>query len=387
MKLERVLSGSPASEFALPSNSAVPPPILLADRISKAYGGNLALKPTSFAVRAGEFLALVGPSGSGKSTFLKIIGGFEKPSSGRLLIDGMDVTAAAPAQRPTSMVFQRLALFPHMTVSENIGFALKLRGVPAAERANRVEQMMALMHLRPEYAKRYPAHLSGGEQQRVALARSMISSPRILLLDEPLSALDVKLRKNLQAELRALHRQVGVTFVHVTHDLEEAMILADRICVMRNGQIIQLGTPEDIYYRPETAFVAGFIGETNLIPVEVMRVAGDGVAYRCECLEEGAASLPRDQAVEAVGTGKALLMVRPEHLRPGKAKGHPALRVKVTEIFLKGSMIQYRAVSVKGGVSLVFEVQGARRNDLMAGVELDLSFASDRAFLIQADDR
>ncbi len=248
--------------------------------VKKQYGATQALKGVSLRVERGEFVALVGPSGCGKTTLLKQIAGFESPDSGRIAIEGQDMAGVPASERPTSMVFQKLALFPHMTVAQNIGFPLKLRARTADEIARKVREMADLMHLKPEYLARFPRQLSGGEQQRVALARSMISAPKLLLLDEPLSALDVKLKKILQAELKRLHRSLGVTFVHVTHDLEEAMMLADRICVMRGGEALQVGKPNDIYYRPADAFVAGFIGETNLLEVEVTEVLPDMIRYR-----------------------------------------------------------------------------------------------------------
>lgn len=364
------------------------PSILTADRLAKAYAANLAVKPTALEVQVGEFLALVGPSGSGKSTLLKMIGGFERPSAGRVLIDGIDVTDVEPARRPTSMVFQRLALFPHMTVAENIGFPLKLRKTPPSELTERVSGMMKLMQLKPDYSHRYPAQLSGGEQQRVALARSMISSPRILLLDEPLSALDVKLRKNLQAELRSLHRRLGVTFIHVTHDLEEAMILADRICVMRNGEIIQVGSPDEIYYHPKTAFVAGFIGETNLIPVDITKAGGGKVACRCPAIEPAKPPFTPGMASDDLVSGSGLLMIRPEHLHADGRDGGPCtIAARITEIFRKGAITQYRAASKRGDVPLVFEVQGARRPDVDVGADIRLSFEEADALVLQADDR
>ena len=194
--------------------------VLEVAEVRKSYGSTEALKSVSLEVGPGEFVALVGPSGCGKTTLLKIVAGFEQQSAGRVAIAGADMTGVPPARRPTSMVFQRLALFPHMTVAENIGFPLKLRRVSDSELERRVAEMLALMQLKPEYLTRYPRQLSGGEQQRVALARSMISEPKLLLLDEPMSALDVKLKKALQAELKRLHRQVGVNFLHVTHDFE-----------------------------------------------------------------------------------------------------------------------------------------------------------------------
>lgn len=358
---------------------------LVVDGVAKSYGDAVAIQGASISVAEGEFLAIVGPSGSGKSTLLKIIGGFEPPSRGRVLIDGRDITADPPASRPTSMVFQRLALFPHMTVAANIGFPLKLRRVDPRVLDERVAAMMRLMHLRPDYAERYPAQLSGGEQQRVALARSMISSPRILLLDEPLSALDAKLRKNLQAELRALHRTLGVTFVHVTHDLEEAMILADRICVMRDGAIVQVGAPADIYHRPVSAFVAGFIGETNLIPVRLLRLADGRIRVDSAIIEGDEAIVAPSQIDEAVRDSDALLMVRPEHLRPARSAERCRIRARVEEVFMKGPVVQYRAAATKAATPVVFEVQGERRPEQEVGAVVDLAFDMSHAFVCKAD--
>ena len=362
------------------------PTILRATGIAKNYGGHHALEDVSIEVSTGEFVALVGPSGSGKSTLLKIIAGFEAPTQGRVEIDGLDMTRVAAAERPTSMVFQRLALWPHMTVAENIGFPLRLRRVPTAEIEQRIGSIMELMHLNPAYAARYPKQLSGGEQQRVALARAMIARPRILLLDEPLSALDAKLKKNLQAELRSLHRKLGVTFVHVTHDLEEAMILADSICVMRGGRIIQRGTPADIYYRPLTPFVATFIGETNLIPVRVTRKSGGTVNLSAERGLFSDVSIDAGQVAPGV-RDSGLLLIRPEHLRPGtKLPGLPAFDATVTEIFVKGSVTQYRAEATVASVPIVFETQGERTPIASLGDRIPLSFAPGDGYVVQATD-
>jgi ABC-type Fe3+/spermidine/putrescine transport system ATPase subunit len=333
--------------------------VLAVEGVRKSYGGTEALKGVSVSVAPGEFVALVGPSGCGKTTLLKIVAGFEEPSGGRVAIDGADMAGVPPARRPTSMVFQRLALFPHMTVAENIGFPLKLRKVPKADLDRRVRQMIDLMQLRPEYLARFPGQLSGGEQQRVALARSMIPEPKLLLLDEPMSALDVKLKKALQAELKRLHRQVGVTFLHVTHDLEEAMMLADRIAVMRGGEILQLGRPEDIYYRPADAFVAGFIGETNLLPVEITGRSAAGLDYRSGEIESREGRIPSSLAAPDLGSGPAQMMVRPELIRIAR-EGETfdcAMPARVEEVFVKGGTVQYRARTVAGR-EIVVELPG-----------------------------
>ncbi len=327
--------------------------------VRKSYGITEALKGVSLTVGRGEFVALVGPSGCGKTTLLKIVAGFEEPTAGSVTIAGQNMVGVPPAKRPTSMVFQRLALFPHMTVGANIGFPLKLRKLPQSERDTRVDAMLQLMQLKPEYLSRYPRQLSGGEQQRVALARSMISQPKLLLLDEPMSALDVKLKKALQAELKRLHRQIGVTFLHVTHDLEEAMMLADRIAVMRGGHILQVGRPEDIYYRPADAFVAGFIGDTNFLPVEIEARDARALTYRCAEIESREPAIPASLAAADLEMGSAQMMVRPELIkiaRDGEAFDC-SLPARIEEYYLKGSTVQYHARAASGRM-IIFELPG-----------------------------
>jgi ABC-type Fe3+/spermidine/putrescine transport system ATPase subunit len=288
------------------------------------------------------------------------------------------------AERPTSMVFQKLALFPHMTVAQNIGFPLKLRKVPKADVETRVADMIRLMELKTIYLSRYPRQLSGGEQQRVALARSMISSPKLLLLDEPLSALDVKLKKVLQAELKHLHRVVGVTFVHVTHDLEEAMMLADRICVMRSGEILQLGEPADIYYRPADPFVAGFIGETNLLPIDVTGRDGEGIGYLSGEIADGTGKLPAALVAADVSPGPALMMVRPELIRR-VASGQTAdcaIDAKITELFTKGGTVQYRAATAQGR-ELAVEIQGTSALPMQLGETVRLGWAKKDIWVLR----
>jgi ABC-type Fe3+/spermidine/putrescine transport system ATPase subunit len=357
------------------------PALLELTDIRKSYGNYQALKGVSLSVAAGEFIALVGPSGCGKTTLLKHIAGFEDPDSGSVAIEGRSMLGVPPAQRPTRIVFQKLALFPHMTVAENIGFPLKLKKVDPAAIARKVDEMIALMQLKPEYLKRFPRQLSGGEQQRVALARSMISEPKLLLLDEPLSALDVKLKKVLQAELKRLHRSLGVTFVHVTHDLEEAMMLADRICVMRSGRILQVGMPDDIYYRPADAFVAGFIGETNLIPVEIRAIDGFGAHVVAPALQPSAVTIPASQLAPDLKPGPALMMIRPELVEMLRDRAADcALPVEIQEIFSKGGTVQYRAHAANG-LDLVVELPGSLEKPAVIGDRLRLGWSARDVFL------
>lgn len=359
--------------------------ILAIDDIQRSYGSYAALKGISLSINAGEFVALVGPSGCGKTTLLKLIAGFETAQSGRIQIEGRDMTDVPASHRPTSMVFQKLALFPHMTIAENIGFPLKLRKADPKLIAQRVREMLDLMQLKPEYLTRLPKQLSGGEQQRVALARSMISSPKLLLLDEPLSALDVKLKKVLQAELKRLHRQVGVTFVHVTHDLEEAMMLADRICVMRSGVILQVGQPNDIYYRPADAFVASFIGDTNLLPIEIKSHDGGQAAFTGGDFGAGKQHMPLDLVAPGCRPGPALLMVRPELLSLVGPQDQVDWRIEatVTEMFGKGSTIQYRARS-EAGTELVLEIPGTAAAPVGLGDRIELGWLRQNSFIVPA---
>jgi ABC-type Fe3+/spermidine/putrescine transport system ATPase subunit len=336
----------------------LPSQIIEATGIEKYYGTYRALKNMSLSVATGEFLALVGPSGCGKTSLLKILAGFEDLSGGSLMIDGRDMAGVPASERPTRMVFQKLALFPHKTVAQNIGFPLHLAKRPKPEIDAAVRRMLELMHLKESYLNRYPHELSGGEQQRVALARSMVSQPQVLLLDEPMSALDAKLKKSLQAELKRLHRQVGTSFVHVTHDLEEAMMLADRICVMRAGEIIQLGAPAEIYYRPADAFVASFIGDTNLLPAR-LSPAQDGFTFDCATLSCAQPQLHAQQVAPGAENGAALVMIRPEMLRllaPGE-DAECVIEGEVAEYFIRGASIQYR-VATRDGTEIVMDMPG-----------------------------
>ncbi|MBG9794751.1 spermidine/putrescine ABC transporter ATP-binding protein [Paenibacillus dendritiformis] len=231
--------------------------------VEKHFAGQPVVHPLSLTIDEGEFLTLLGPSGCGKTTILRMIAGFELPTAGEIRLDGVNVTQLPPNKRDLNLVFQHYALFPHMTVEQNIQFGLKMKKIPQAEQRERIAEAIRLTQLTP-LAARYPHQLSGGQQQRVAIARAIANKPKVLLLDEPLGALDLQLRKNLQSELKQLQRNLGITFVYVTHDQEEAMMMSDRIVIMNNGRVEQVGAPKEIYERPETLFAATFVGENNV---------------------------------------------------------------------------------------------------------------------------
>jgi putative spermidine/putrescine transport system ATP-binding protein len=247
-----------------PASARPTPAAVRLESVVKRYGDVLAVDGIDLDVRDGEFFSMLGPSGSGKTTTLRMIAGFETPTSGRILLHGADVTKVPPFDRDVNTVFQDYALFPHMTVGDNVGYGLMVRKVPKAERISRVTEALRMVRL-PGYEARKPSQLSGGQRQRVALARSLVNRPRVLLLDEPLGALDLKLREEMQIELKAIQQQVGITFIYVTHDQEEALTMSDRLAVFNLGRIEQIGAPADVYERPATRFVAGFVGTSNLL--------------------------------------------------------------------------------------------------------------------------
>ena len=296
--------------------------------VGRRYGAVDAVRPLDLEIRRGDFLAILGPSGCGKTTLLRMIGGFVEPSAGRIEVDGRDVTALGPEKRPTNMVFQSYGLFPHMNLRQNIAYGLKLRGLPPAEIRRRVDAAIELVRL-GDQAERGIAQLSGGQQQRVALARALVMQPKVLLLDEPLAALDLKLRQAMQEELRRIHREVGGTFVFVTHDQGEALALASRIAVMNEGRIEQTGPPEDIYFRPANRFVATFIGEANLL---AGAWAGGTVGL--------AAGL---RFADAGPEGAVMVVVRPESIRFGPAAAAEDIRVEgqVEDAIFLGANVKY----------------------------------------------
>ena len=278
------------------------------EHVTKSFGEMHAVDDLSLDILRGEFFSMLGPSGCGKTTTLRMIGGFEEPTSGTIYLADQDVTGLPPYKRNVNTVFQNYALFPHLTIYENVAFGLRRRKVPDGEIKSQVQSMLELVEL-PGFEERKPTMLSGGQQQRVALARALINHPQVLLLDEPLGALDLKLRKQMQIELKRIQTEVGITFIYVTHDQEEAMTMSDRIAVMRAGHIEQLGDPESLYERPQTAFVAGFLGVSNLLEGEVAGHEGGMIAIR---LTDGT-------VIKAPSTGngaqKVRLGVRPEKLR------------------------------------------------------------------------
>jgi putative spermidine/putrescine transport system ATP-binding protein len=271
--------------------------------IRKTYGDVVAVDRVDLEIPAGEFFTLLGPSGSGKTTTLRLIAGFERPDEGRIELGGADVTNRAPYERDVNTVFQDYALFPHMTVAENVGYGLRVKRVPRAERKRRVEEILRVVRL-PELGNRKPVQLSGGQRQRIALARSLVNTPRVLLLDEPLGALDLKLRQEMQIELKRIQREVsnvGITFVYVTHDQEEALTMSDRLAVFNEGRIEQIGAPAEVYERPATEFVAGFVGVSNVLERSGRKFTVRPEKIRMQFDEAGDGELGRIRDVVYVG--------------------------------------------------------------------------------------
>jgi spermidine/putrescine transport system ATP-binding protein len=313
-------------------------PIIELRGVAKYYGSTSALHNINLEIANGEFLTLLGPSGCGKTTILRLISGFERPSKGELLLKGVDITDAPPEKRQVNTVFQNYALFPHMNVWDNVSFGLKMQGVKNPERSNRVAETLRRVHL-DTLADRMPHQLSGGQQQRVAIARAIINNPLVLLLDEPFSALDFKLRKQMQLEIKHLQRQLGITFVFVTHDQEEAFAMSDRVVVMNEGEIRQIGTSQEIYEEPENLFVARFVGEINVLKAVITRVGEDGTYMASVEGQEFALRAKREFAVgEAVS-----VLLRPEdlkvYLEQEKALAPPFFCGRIEETVYKGATV------------------------------------------------
>jgi spermidine/putrescine transport system ATP-binding protein len=283
--------------------------VIVLEGVHKAYGTFVAVDEAHFAIPRGEFFAMLGPSGCGKTTMLKMIAGFEQPTRGRVLLEGVDVSRTPPYKRNVNTVFQQYALFPHMTVADNVAFGPRSKRLEKSVYEPRVREMLDVVRL-AEFADRKPTQLSGGQQQRVALARALVNLPSALLLDEPLAALDLKLREAMQLELKRIQREIGITFVFVTHDQGEALTMSDRIAVMSQGRVEQIGTPEQIYHSPATLFVAGFIGSANLLPGEVAANDGEDSVVN---LKAGGSIRTRTGASRHIGDPVSV-MLRPERL-------------------------------------------------------------------------
>lgn len=340
------------------------PATVVVESVAKRYGRGeaavLALDDISLTIAGGSFFTLLGPSGCGKTTLLRALAGFETPSAGRILLDGQDITALPPNKRPINTVFQSYALFPHLSVQQNVAFGLKMLGRPKSEIGPRVDEMLALVRM-DHLAGRNIAQLSGGQQQRVALARALAPQPRVLLLDEPLSALDLKLRREMQTELKRLQRETGITFVFVTHDQEEALTMSDGIAVMSAGRIQQIGSPRQIYAQPANRFVAGFIGDSNFLPARI---------------EGRDAILPglRLGLTEDHPQGAAVLAIRPEDLRlavPGSAPQHGLPALAGETVYL-GNALNITAILQDGTELVVRQPASYPAPDLGSAITLEL---------------
>jgi len=335
-------------------------------RLRKTYDEVVAIDQVSLDVRKGEFMTFLGPSGSGKSTTLYIVAGFQEPTEGRVLLDGKPLLAVAPHKRNIGMVFQRYTLFPHLTVGENVAFPLRVRGRPDAEIKAKVAKMLALVHL-SECRDRMPAQLSGGQQQRVAIARALAYDPPVLLMDEPLSALDKKLREEIQLELRRIHQETGVTILYVTHDQEEALRLSDRIAVFNKGRIEQIGTGEELYANPASRFVASFIGNSNFLPVKVTKNS-DG---RMNGVLPNGLEMTSDAFHPTLAAGdEGALMIRPEQMRISslqRASGTAGLPVTVRDVTYLGDAMHY-AVATPWQQEISIRMPAAHRHD--SGIEI-----------------
>jgi spermidine/putrescine transport system ATP-binding protein len=341
-----------------------------------------AVERVDLMIGEGEFFSLLGPSGCGKTTTLRMIGGFEEPTEGQILLYGKDVVGVAPNRRDVNMVFQSYALFPHMSVYDNVAFGLKRKGVGKSETRTRVNEMLELVQLEGK-ATRRPSELSGGQQQRVALARALVNRPRALLLDEPLAALDLKLRQAMQIELKRIQREVGITFVFVTHDQNEALTMSDRLVVMDAGHIEQLGAPREVYERPRTRFVASFIGTSNLLTGRVKEL--DGTTAVLDVGAEQTLIVPDALAAGARLGAQLDLTVRPEKIVISKnapAAGQCALRGIVTEVVYLGTATQYAVTTAEGDL-LVFLQNASDASDVATrGDSVWLSWRPDHSLAL-----
>jgi spermidine/putrescine transport system ATP-binding protein len=350
-------------------------PILQIAGLRKTYGDFVALKDIDLKVKEGEFLTIVGPSGSGKTTLIKLLVGMEEQTEGSIWLRNKRLDLTPANKRPTCMVFQSLALFPHRTVGQNVEFPMKIKGIPPAQRKEKALELLEMFRLPASYYSKRIGQCSGGEKQRIALARALAFDPEILFFDEPLSALDYRLRKTLEKELKELHARTGKTFIYITHSLEEAMVMSDRIAILKAGKFEQIGTAEDIYKKPKSSFVASFMGDVNLLNLEH---SGSKVA-----ISSFKTSAEKGDSLTKQAESKNLLMVRPEALRLLKASEHADVQAEgvVKSRFLLGSRIQYE-ITLIDGKEIVAETS---IHDLTAqpGDSVKIGFELERAHLIE----
>jgi putative spermidine/putrescine transport system ATP-binding protein len=350
--------------------------------LSKRYGDVVAVEAFSLTVERGEFVTLLGPSGSGKTTVLMMLAGFVLPTAGEIALEGRPVTFDPPYRRNIGMVFQNYALFPHMTIGGNVAFPLQMRRVPKREIAERVRAALELVRL-SDLGHRYPRQLSGGQQQRVALARTLVYNPHVLLMDEPLGALDRKLRQQMQLEIRRLHADLGITVIYVTHDQEEALTLSHRIVVMRAGRIEQVGPPRAVYDRPASAFVADFVGETNFLRGTVVEIAGD----RHQLRTAGGMSVWVAREADLALGEAGVLVVRPERLvLVGPEPWDNKLPGRVEEVVFAGEATRY-AVRVNSTETLAIKVRnGPHQRALAPGESVTLGFRAEDASMLRSGE-
>jgi spermidine/putrescine transport system ATP-binding protein len=352
------------------------------ERVTKRFGDFVAVDDLSLTVPQGSFFALLGPSGCGKTTTLRMVAGLEEPSVGRVFIGDEDITGLRPYKRPVNTVFQSYALFPHLTIFENVAFGVRRRGIKSYKR--QTEEMLKLVQLEG-YGARKPAQLSGGQQQRVALGRALINQPGVLLLDEPLGALDLKLRRQMQIELKRIQTELGITFVHVTHDQEEAMTMADTIAVMNHGVVEQMGAPGDLYENPVTTFVANFLGQSNLIMTDIVQTGPTEVVVDCHGQK---VAVVRDRS--HTDTGRGWLGVRPEKIfaSPKDAEDHAGSNVltggRISDVSFVGVSTQYLVAMPWDQELMVFEQNTGQRAPFKNGDEVDLAWSHAHAFLLDA---
>ena len=348
--------------------------------VTKTFKDTTAVDDVSITIASGEFFSLLGPSGCGKTTTLRMIGGFEEPTAGRVLLGGADVTDVPAYKRDVNTVFQSYALFPHLDVFENVAFGLKRRKAPRDEIATRVEEMLELVDL-AGFGARRSNQLSGGQQQRVALARALINRPQVLLLDEPLGALDLKLRKSMQLELKRIQGEVGITFIYVTHDQDEAMTMSDRIAVMSAGRMEQVGPPQSVYERPATEFVAGFLGASNLLDGEVEEGASDTAKVRLATGD--VVLLPADRLPRE---GRVRIGVRPEKLHI-EGPGRNSVRAQVIASTYTGVSTSYECTTATGAKLVVYVQNAGGAAPVGAGTSVTLSWEPEHTFAVAATPR